>query len=103
MNTASRMESTCRQGCIHVSETFATLLPEEKWESTGGVQVKGKGLMSTFLWVPEPGAVDDVSSEGTQRVLAKSNTMQSSNSGKSRITVRAWHWQARSVDENSTR
>eukprot|EP00798_Chlamydomonas_sp_ICE-L_P026549 gene26549-18316_t len=35
MNTASRMESTCRD-----------------WEPTGGVEVKGKGLMQTRLWVP---------------------------------------------------
>ena len=54
MNTASRMESNCRPGCIHVSETFAHLLPKERWESTGGVEVKGKGLMNTFLYVPKP-------------------------------------------------
>lgn len=40
MNTASRMETTCRPGCVHVSETFAKLLPHEDWESTGGVQVR---------------------------------------------------------------
>ena len=40
MNTASRMESTCRPGCIHVSDAFGQLLPHEAWESTGGVQVR---------------------------------------------------------------
>ena len=40
MNTASRMESTCRPGCIHVSDAFSCLLPHEEWESTGGVQVR---------------------------------------------------------------
>ena len=54
MNTASRMESNCQPGCIHVSDTFASLLPRERWESTGGVEVKGKGLMNTFLYVPKP-------------------------------------------------
>lgn len=39
------MESTCRPGCVHVSDAFAKLLPHEHWESTGGVQVKGKGMM----------------------------------------------------------
>lgn len=39
MNTASRMESTCKPGCVHVSEAFAKLLPHESWEPTGGVQV----------------------------------------------------------------
>uniref|UniRef100_A0A6S8Q644 Guanylate cyclase domain-containing protein n=1 Tax=Dunaliella tertiolecta TaxID=3047 RepID=A0A6S8Q644_DUNTE len=52
MNTASRMESTGVPGRIHVSETTQKLLPAERWESTGGVQVKGKGQMQTYLWVP---------------------------------------------------
>ena len=39
MNTASRMESTCRLGCVHVSDVFGNLLPHEDWESTGGVEV----------------------------------------------------------------
>ncbi|KAF5837935.1 hypothetical protein DUNSADRAFT_3656 [Dunaliella salina] len=53
MNTASRMESTGVPGRIHVSETTQKLLSTtECWESTGGVEVKGKGLMQTYLWVP---------------------------------------------------
>ena len=43
MNTASRMESNCRPGCIHVSDTFAKLIPSEAWESTGGVEVSDWG------------------------------------------------------------
>ena len=35
-----------------MSENFARLLANENWESTGGVQVKGKGQMQTYLWVP---------------------------------------------------
>jgi len=53
MNTASRMESTGVPGRIHVSETTHRLLQHaERWESTGGVEVKGKGQMQTYLWVP---------------------------------------------------
>lgn len=37
-----------------VSEAFARLLPLEDWLDTGGVEVKGKGLMQTYLWMPKP-------------------------------------------------
>ncbi|GLC43345.1 hypothetical protein PLESTB_001337700 [Pleodorina starrii] len=64
MNTASRMESTCKPGCVQVSEVFAKMLPCEEWQDTGGVEVKGKGHMQTFLWIPKPEdlAPTDVSS-----------------------------------------
>ncbi|KXZ42723.1 hypothetical protein GPECTOR_122g464 [Gonium pectorale] len=52
VNTASRMESTGVPGCIHASETAQALLREEDWASTGGIEVKGKGRMNTFLWAP---------------------------------------------------
>ncbi|KAF5843532.1 NADP-dependent oxidoreductase domain-containing protein [Dunaliella salina] len=53
MNTCSRMESTGTAGRIHVSETTHKLLRhKERWQSTGGVEVKGKGQMQTYLWVP---------------------------------------------------
>ncbi|GIL81263.1 hypothetical protein Vretimale_1176 [Volvox reticuliferus] len=56
INTASRMESTGRPGAIHVSCATRHLLPpeedEELWAPTGGVEVKGKGRMDTFLWLP---------------------------------------------------
>ncbi|PNH05747.1 Soluble guanylate cyclase gcy-36 [Tetrabaena socialis] len=55
---ASRMESTSRPGRIHVSEATHRLLAgyaDLQWEPTGGMEVKGKGLMQTyFLAVPEP-------------------------------------------------
>ncbi|KAG2484320.1 hypothetical protein HYH03_016862 [Edaphochlamys debaryana] len=61
VNTASRMESTCEPGCVHVSAATRALLPEEPWIPTGGVQVKGKGEMQTFTWRPpasaDPGAL----------------------------------------------
>ncbi|PNH02565.1 Guanylate cyclase soluble subunit beta-2 [Tetrabaena socialis] len=52
VNTASRMESTCPPGAVHVSAATRECLPDEEWESTGGLQVKGKGFMNTFRWQP---------------------------------------------------
>ncbi|GFH12709.1 guanylate cyclase domain-containing protein, partial [Haematococcus lacustris] len=52
MNTASRMESTSLPGRIQVSQTTYELLRDprpSRWQPTGGVEVKGKGLMHTFL------------------------------------------------------
>eukprot|EP00798_Chlamydomonas_sp_ICE-L_P012791 gene12791-16050_t len=52
MNTASRMESTSQPGCVQVSETTFSLLGEEQQQMftpTGGVKVKGKGVMQTYL------------------------------------------------------
>ncbi|KAF5831695.1 nucleotide cyclase [Dunaliella salina] len=56
MCTASRMESTGVPGRIHVSEATRNLLLNEAWEPTGGVEVKGKGLMDSYLWIPQPPA-----------------------------------------------
>eukprot|EP00200_Dunaliella_tertiolecta_P001993 CAMPEP_0202356486 /NCGR_PEP_ID=MMETSP1126-20121109/10928_1 /ASSEMBLY_ACC=CAM_ASM_000457 /TAXON_ID=3047 /ORGANISM="Dunaliella tertiolecta, Strain CCMP1320" /LENGTH=605 /DNA_ID=CAMNT_0048949245 /DNA_START=191 /DNA_END=2009 /DNA_ORIENTATION=- len=55
MNTASRMESTGVPGRIHVSEATYNLLPHAhgEWEATGGVEVKGKGRMESYLWNPQ--------------------------------------------------
>lgn len=95
VNTASRMESTGRPGCVHVTgRTRALLVAGERpreprgkrlggapgdgdgagggtavggsapaagsaaaaaadgggWEATGGVEVKGKGVLETYLW-----------------------------------------------------
>ena len=55
MNTSSRMESTSRPGCIQVSESTYTMLDEDQrslFEATGGVEVKGKGLMPTYIYQP---------------------------------------------------
>ncbi|MEW5307599.1 MAG: hypothetical protein WDW36_009981 [Sanguina aurantia] len=53
INTASRMESTSHPGSIHISAaTHALLKDSNEWRPTGGVQVKGKGLMNTYVWVP---------------------------------------------------
>ncbi len=48
VNTASRMESTCPPGCIHVSEATRNALQDEDWEATGGVMVKGKGVSTVI-------------------------------------------------------
>ncbi|GLC49902.1 hypothetical protein PLESTB_000321200 [Pleodorina starrii] len=55
VNTASRMESTGLPGAIHASEaTFRKLAAVSRagWEATGGIEVKGKGLMQTYVWRP---------------------------------------------------
>eukprot|EP00798_Chlamydomonas_sp_ICE-L_P005955 gene5955-33531_t len=55
MNTASRMESTAKPGYVQVSEATLSQLDEqgrEYFKPTGGVQVKGKGIMQTYTWYP---------------------------------------------------
>ena len=49
VNVASRMESTGRTGRVHASPATAALTDQLEWEPTGGVEVKGKGAMETFL------------------------------------------------------
>ncbi|RCN42479.1 hypothetical protein ANCCAN_11555 [Ancylostoma caninum] len=57
VNTASRMESNGKPGCVHMSEAAANLLketfPEYKTEPRGEVIIKGKGVMNTFWLVME--------------------------------------------------
>ncbi|GLI61206.1 hypothetical protein VaNZ11_003498 [Volvox africanus] len=53
VNTASRMQTSATPGSVHVSEDTRALLPHENWTPTGGVQIKGKGLLHTYVWVPE--------------------------------------------------
>ncbi|KAG2447412.1 hypothetical protein HYH02_007739 [Chlamydomonas schloesseri] len=52
VNTTSRMESTGVPGAIHASESAYQLLRAEAWQPTGGIEVKGKGVMPTYLWRP---------------------------------------------------
>ncbi len=50
VNTASRMESHGKPGCIQVTSTTYQLLQEKYiFESRGAIEVKGKGLMNTYL------------------------------------------------------
>ena len=54
MNTASRMESTCTPGQIHISESTSKLLKHvDQWRATGGVEIKGKGTINTYYWDQE--------------------------------------------------
>ncbi|GLI61095.1 hypothetical protein VaNZ11_003375 [Volvox africanus] len=73
INTASRMESTGRPGAIHVSCATRILLPpeedEELWASTGGVEVKGKGRMDTYLWSPQSPAASRQRRDKQQRAM----------------------------------
>ena len=51
INTASRMESTCVPGNIQISDsTWALVKDHDAWKPTGGIEVKGKGRMDTYLW-----------------------------------------------------
>eukprot|EP01023_Acetabularia_acetabulum_P030345 TRINITY_DN2854_c0_g2_i3.p1 TRINITY_DN2854_c0_g2~~TRINITY_DN2854_c0_g2_i3.p1 ORF type:complete len:727 (-),score=92.62 TRINITY_DN2854_c0_g2_i3:181-2187(-) len=54
VNTASRMETTGAYGRIHVSQATKALLQDMQWEDTGGVQVKGKGIMNTYFLKCDP-------------------------------------------------
>jgi len=49
VNVASRMESTGRAGHIHASQATRDLAPHEHWIPTGGVEVKGKGVIPSFF------------------------------------------------------
>ena len=52
VNTASRMESTGVPGRIHVSEvTYVMLRDEFDLEQREPIEVKGKGLMTTYLLI----------------------------------------------------
>ncbi|KXZ53141.1 hypothetical protein GPECTOR_7g1032 [Gonium pectorale] len=69
VNTASRMESTGVPGAIHASEAAYALLRGEAWTPTGGIEVKGKGLMNTYLWAPPD---EDVQTLIARRAVAPS-------------------------------
>ncbi len=53
------MESTCQPGMIQVSDPTYMLLPKsEVLHPTGGIEIKGKGMMRTHVWQPPPGFFD---------------------------------------------
>ncbi|GFR50063.1 hypothetical protein Agub_g12205 [Astrephomene gubernaculifera] len=67
MNTASRMESTCQPGLIQVSAATRALLPHLPLHPTGGVHVKGKGVMETYIYRPSfPAAAATAPADGSQ-------------------------------------
>ena len=50
VNTAARMESHGLPGEIHISEhTYKLLADKFEFESRGDIEIKGKGLMTTYL------------------------------------------------------
>ncbi|KAG1654220.1 hypothetical protein FOA52_006964 [Chlamydomonas sp. UWO 241] len=76
MNTSSRMESTATPGCIQVSKvTYALLPPPDArlFRATNGIEVKGKGLMNTFLYEPSEA---DMDSMGRELVAAEEAQME---------------------------
>jgi class 3 adenylate cyclase len=63
VNTASRMESHGLPGRVHLTEATARLLGDEfELEARGSIEIKGKGLMTTYLLGPRrpPPAPADV-------------------------------------------
>lgn len=51
INTANRMETTCPEGYVHMSEEFYNMLPMQRRvgiEHVGEIEVKGKGKMNTW-------------------------------------------------------
>jgi hypothetical protein len=61
------METTCRPGCIHVSDATQARLPNEPWRDCGMTVVKGKGDMRTFEWAGDVDAAVD--GDQLQRVI----------------------------------
>ncbi|QCK85530.1 adenylate/guanylate cyclase domain-containing protein [Phreatobacter aquaticus] len=53
VNTASRLESTGKPGCIHVSEAFRTAAADAfRFEPRGMIEMKGIGSVETFFLSP---------------------------------------------------
>ncbi|MEW5312462.1 MAG: hypothetical protein WDW38_004095 [Sanguina aurantia] len=84
MNTASRLESTCKPGCVQVSDQFSKLVPHVEWKYMGEVEMKGKGLVETYLWIPslidsdDDSDGDSVDLSGVSKAMSmKSGTMRS--------------------------
>jgi len=54
VNTASRLESTGRGGHVHASHNTRSLLGHELvWLATGGVELKGRGLLDSYYYCPQ--------------------------------------------------
>ncbi|KXZ41402.1 hypothetical protein GPECTOR_490g439 [Gonium pectorale] len=60
---ANLMEGSGQAGAIHVSQATYQRLHmtpgDGRWRATGGVQVKGRGLVKTFLWRPNAPAAEE--------------------------------------------
>ncbi|KAG2439199.1 hypothetical protein HXX76_004562 [Chlamydomonas incerta] len=85
VNTTSRMESSGVAGAIHASAAaYEHLKHLGEWESTGGIEVKGKGPMQTYLWRP----ADDTQLPPTSAVTAALSNIDGSSAG-SHVLVRS--------------
>ncbi|UPR04205.1 guanylate cyclase [Chloropicon primus] len=49
MNTAARMEQKGEPDCIHATQDVVDLVPHASWEKLQRMEVKGKGVMQTYL------------------------------------------------------
>ncbi|KAG1654219.1 hypothetical protein FOA52_006963 [Chlamydomonas sp. UWO 241] len=79
MNTSSRMESTATPGCIQISEvTCALLSPPDAclFRATAGIEVKGTGLMNTYLYEPSEADMDSMGRELVAAVEAQMEMQQ---------------------------
>lgn len=62
INTASRMESTARNGCTQISDTMYDLVKDDAmfvFTKQNGIEVKGKGSMITYYVESQDGALLD--------------------------------------------
>ncbi|KXZ44919.1 hypothetical protein GPECTOR_60g696 [Gonium pectorale] len=73
------MESTGVPGLIHASETAQALLRREAWVPTGGIEVKGKGIMRTYLWAPPDSDLSPEATAALARYTAGSATAGSTD------------------------
>ncbi|GLC38980.1 hypothetical protein PLESTB_001781800 [Pleodorina starrii] len=77
VNTASRMESTGEPGGIHASEaTYSLLRGCASWNPTGGIQVKGKGLLQTYLHFPNTNPPGSAAGAGSNRPTSSGHRLQ---------------------------
>lgn len=80
MNTASRMESTGKAGRIHMSEAMATILRASgryEIEECGLIEVKNKGMMTTYFLIGATDLNQNVSEEKIQEILATTKELLS--------------------------
>ncbi|KAF0973018.1 hypothetical protein FDP41_008682 [Naegleria fowleri] len=82
VNTASRMESTCPKGHIQVTSICYQKLKDKYKFSEQSVEVKGKGLMQTFLFKPERNSSNGV-------LLLNTEPISSSDSLGSKPSLKA--------------
>ena len=84
MNTAARMEQRSEPECIHTTRDVIDLVPNESWEKLRRMEVKGKGLMQTYLLRVcddgnSSGAEDDYDEdEGLGNLMTRISTFKAS-------------------------